>query len=484
MERFTPQDNASSSAGRVQPVSTNNYDAFSPASTASTATNMYESTGTPRTAHFPRLSSASETAPSHGRSMSNMSSISGMDTSRKGKRFSLTFPINATSTAASSTPSPTRSTPPSSLSESILSPTGPTDASFLTAVATQERRVLELKEELHKAEGELKRLKQEWALHEAQRKRHDARRLQKLQPLNTTITPSYHSLEDDPDGSSAWMQQEMERRKALLNGTKPSNRTVFSGSRHARTLSLLSPNSNLSSGKLAATRDFDVRSRSPTMPERPRHPLRIPTDEALTGEVADNADINIDLGIPRDVLMKTGKQMATDFRDGLWTFIEDLRQATVGDEGINGTTTRTQSQLDQKGLRQQPSRGSLRPPARPQPIKRSSTTSSKRGLTPSPARSNTRDDSALLDLGGSFWQENGIEEPKVVVRPTVQKAAKKKPETMQKPSQVPDDSADSWDNWDSPEAVSKVGRSNSDTSVSDNQTSPSPNGTSPRTSVR
>lgn len=346
--------------------------------------------------------------------------------------------------------------------------------------------MLELKEELYKTEGELKRLKQEWALHEATRKRHDARRLQKLQPLNTQPSPSFHRSEDDPDGSSAWMQQEMERRKALLNGSKTSTRTVFSGSRHARTLSLLSP--AMPFGKPTSQKEIATRSRSPTAPERPTHPPRLTTDEVMTTEVADTVDMNIDLGLPRDVLMKTGKQMATDFRDGLWTFIEDLRQATVGDEGVNGTTTRTQSQYststDQRSLRQQPSRGSLRPLARPQPLKRSSTTNSttsKRTITPSPARPRIRDDSALLDLGGSFWRENGLEEPHIEERPLAKKPSKKKSETPKK-DPVPDDSAESWEDWPDPNA--KPERSNSDTSISDNQTSPSPNGTSPRTSVR
>lgn len=433
---------------------------------------------TPRTAAFSRVSA--DLSRSHGRTMS------GVDAGRKSKRFSLTFPINTTAIQAARTPSPTRSFMPSSLPDSTPSTSVPTDSSFLTAVAAQERRVLELKEELNKAEGELKRLKHEWALHEAQRKRHDVRRLQQLKPLKSpTAAPSAQKLEDDTDGSSAWMQQEMERRKALLSGSKTSNRTVFSGSRHARTLSLLSPVAP--SAKFPQPRDVDVRtrSRSPTAPERPTLPTRIPTDDLLTRDIAETSDVNIDLGIPRDVLMKTGKQMATDFRDGLWTFIEDLRQATVGDEGVNGTTTRTQGQMDQKSLRQHPSRGSLRQPTKPQSLKRSSTTNARRRPTPSPARSKaTLDDSALLDLGATFWRENGVDEGKIEERPAAKKPSKKKSQILQRGPPAPEENFESWETWDSPEPKPKPERSNSDTSVSDNQTSPSPNGTSPRTSVR
>ena len=351
--------------------------------------------------------------------------------------------------------------------------------------------MLELREELIKAEGELKRLKQEWALHEAQRKRHDVRRLQKLQPLQTSAAPTHSqdaTPQDDPNGSSAWLQQEMDRRKALLNGTRSSNRTVFSGSRHARTLSLLSPTT--ASSRPVVPRNMAVRSRSPTAPERPAHPLRLPTDEVLCSQVADTADMNIDLGLPRDVLVKTGKQIATDFRDGLWTFIEDLRQATVGDEGVNGTTTRTSSQLHQnthqRSIRQQPSRGSLKSLARPQPPKQNSTTSSKRSqaLSPSP-RANFNDDAVLLDLGGSFWRETGLDEHKIEERPTTKKPSRRKSDTPKKQAhQMPDESLEGWDTWGSPEAEPKTVRTNSDTSVSDIRTSPSPNGTSPRTSMR
>jgi len=455
--------------------------------TSSTSSAAFTTNEIPRPPAYTRASI--DVASGHGRSMS------AADTARKSKRFTMTFPINTTATHASRTSSPVRPSPPLTLPESVAAPTastgptGPTDSSFLTAIATQERRVLELKEELHKAEGELKRLKQEWALHEAQRKRHDARRLQKLQPLHMASVPFRKPLEDDPDGSSAWMQQEMERRKALLNGAKPSNRTVFSGSRHARTLSLLSPTAASSSGKAATPRDTRIRSRSPTVPERPSHVVRLPTDEILSTEVAQTADSNIDLGLPRDVLMKTGKQMANDFRDGLWTFIEDLRQATVGEEGVNGTTTRTQSQshphAEQRSLRQQPSRGSLKAPVRPQSLKRSSTTGSSRTRGPSAVkRADGPDNAALLDLGGSFWQENGFDAAKIPERPLTKKVSKRKLDSPRKSQHATKDSFDGWDNWDSPERESKTITCNSDTSTSDVRTSPSPDGTSPRTSSR
>ena len=69
------------------------------------------------------------------------------------------------------TQSPVRESFPT-VPESV--PSGQTDTNFLTAIAAQERRVLELKEDLVRAEADLRKLKVQWAQHEAQKKRNDA----------------------------------------------------------------------------------------------------------------------------------------------------------------------------------------------------------------------------------------------------------------------------------------------------------------------
>lgn len=397
----------------------------------------------------------------HSRSMSE----------RKAKRFSLTFPIQTSLSPTSATLSPVLPYTPL-LAEKPAPPAGPTDSAFLTALAAHERRVLELREELVKAEHELHRLKQTWAAHEAHKKRqHDPRKVHKLQSFRTTT--------EAPEVIPVSRQQDMERRRALLNGNKTSNRTVFSGSRHARTLSLLSPE---------AMRPPPPRPQEIPRPEqdsRPPHPSRVPTDADLTTEVARTADDAIDLGLPREVLLKTGKQMASDFRDGLWTFIEDLRQATVGDEGVNGTTSRTQSQSPNLSRSPAPhsGRGSLKPSPNPQPLKRSATTGSRRTTSRSPAPS-AAEEIAYLDIGNSFWKEHGLEEPKPANPPIVRKSSKKGAHPPAKANRASTTSLDTWENWEAtiPEPEPKPSRSNS--SVSEPRTSPSPDGTSPRTSMR
>ena len=396
----------------------------------------------------------------HSRSMSE----------RKAKRFSLTFPIQTSLSPTSTVPSPVLPYTPL-LAEKPTLAAGPTDSAFLTALAAHERRVLELREELIKAEHELHRLKQSWAAHEAHKKRqHDPRKVHKMQSL--------HSVSDMPHVAPTSRQQDMDRRKALLNSNKNSTRTVFSGSRHARALSLLSPD---------AMRSPPPRPQAPPRSEpdsaRPPHPTRVPTDADLTTEVVRTADDAIDLGLPREVLLNTGKRMASDFRDGLWTFIEDLRQATVGDEGINGTTSRTQSRSPNpsRSPRLQP-RGSLKPSPNPQPLKRSATTGSRRTDSRSPVPS-TAEEIAYLDIGNSFWNEHESK-PATVLRKKPSKKSIQQP-VANKAKHASTNSLDTWENWETtvPASDPKPSRSNSSTSEP-HSCNPDDGTESPRTSIR
>ncbi|KAI4847972.1 hypothetical protein E4T44_04205 [Aureobasidium sp. EXF-8845] len=395
----------------------------------------------------------------HSRSMSE----------RKAKRFSLTFPIQTSLSPTSTTLSPVLPYAPL-LAEKPTLAAGPTDSAFLTALAAHERRVLELREELIKAEHELHRLKQSWAAHEAHKKRqHDPRKVHKMQSLHATL--------ETPHVVAASRQHDMERHRALLSGNKNSNRTVFSGSRHARALSLLSPD---------AMRSPPLRQQAPLRsepdPSRPPRPTRVPTDADLTTEVVRTANDAIDLGIPREVLLNTGKKMASDFRDGLWTFIEDLRQATVGEEGINGTTSRTQSRSPNpsRSPGPQPSRGSLKPSPNTQPLKRSATTGSRRTDSRSPAPS-TAEEIAYLDIGNSFWNEHESKPATIIRKPSKKSVQPPAP----KANRTSTASLDAWENWEATAVNSDPKPSRSNSSTSEIHTSSSPDGTdSPRTSLR
>src|SRR3954447_17636338 len=89
-------------------------------------------------------------------------------TPRRPNRLSLSFPVAAsTDSNDSARPTPTSSNtssfPPTPAEVSIASPNDPNG--FLVSLASQERKVLELKEELQKAEAELETLKRRWATH-------------------------------------------------------------------------------------------------------------------------------------------------------------------------------------------------------------------------------------------------------------------------------------------------------------------------------
>ncbi|KAK5137702.1 hypothetical protein LTR08_007273 [Meristemomyces frigidus] len=428
--------------------------------------------------------------------------------SARSNRFSVSFPVQA---ARASSPtrldrSPTRDAPPV-VPEALASPTGPTDTTFLTAIATQERRVLELKEEVHRAEADLNKLKRQWAQHEANKKRNDARRITKLEPLQTTL-PSPDS-EGVTEMSGARAQQEIERRKALMSGGKSSNRTVFSGSRHTRTLSLLSPAIGRCDAKPAPRQPLPPRKDSLSSPvkrsgevdalrhTRPILIARASTTPDLTTEVAETADRNIDLpdnlerGIDHGDLMITGRKMANDLRDGLWTFFEDLKSATVGDEATQHRPVRpastlrrnnsTMSHASVRTAKKKESKSSLRPNSRGSTAVSSKASVEIRRPSP-PTRKHTKSatQGALPDLADpNFWGEHGITSTHQAPA-TIKKSPTARGHTRAPSKTASVTSMDAWDTWsDSP----KDSRSSSAASEANTLPSSVSGPTSPRHSV-
>ncbi|KAM0723682.1 hypothetical protein Q7P37_000670 [Cladosporium fusiforme] len=431
---------------------------------------------------------------SHGRTMS-MASINSNSTPARTNRFSMQFPIQP----ATREQSPNRpSSSPSKDTTSAPAPvSGPSDSNFLTAIAAQERRVLELKEELQRAETELAKLKKSWANHEAYKKKNEARMLAKLEPVSST--PATPAGQDDEDGSSAWMQQEMERRKALLNGTRTSSRTVFSGSRHARTLSLLSPTRTAEAvsplvqhpprqDSLPMTVKQSTDSERPPLQHTISQSSITPSTSStpdISNEIDRSADIEIDLAqanVDREVLIQQGKKIATDFKDGLWTFWEDLRQATVGDEATQVMPPNTRRQSSNQTLRlsyrdsSQASRAST--------ASKASTETRKPTRSPVPRRpspAHVPEEPPLIDTAGEFWSEHGLAVPSLSPAPApapVKKASKH----AKKPSMAPSvaSSVDAWDTWDDHSPNESISTSST---TSDSATHASTNATTPRHSA-
>jgi hypothetical protein len=306
------------------------------------------------------------------------------------------------------------------------SPTEPPN--ILAVLAAQERYVLELKEELVKAEEDLKKLKKAWQTHESVKQRNDLRKVTQLQPLNTNLANFRPDL-DDEDGSSVWMQREMERRKALLNGTKSSQRKVFSGSRHLRTLSLLSPDKTYSP---SFPQPPDVRDPTDEPRKQPPHPMRTMTSPDIASEIAttvngDRYDLTGLSAIQRDALLRTGKQMATDFKDGLLTFIEDIRQATVGEEAVDGSGSTSVKTAPTKNVRK--------------------ASNGRPSLVGTGSRHSTPQQS--VDIGDDFWKEHGLSEPKT--SPTNKKTHSLKHTRTPQKKAAKEEEFEEWDSWETPE---------------------------------
>ncbi|KIX99528.1 uncharacterized protein Z520_05104 [Fonsecaea multimorphosa CBS 102226] len=338
-------------------------------------------------------------------------------------------------------------------------------AEFLTLLAAQERKVLELKEELQRAEADLLVLKKQWAAYEANKKRDEVRQVKKLQPvaLGDVMGGEGVVAEDDLD-------EERKRKRALVergytsqpaaasnagsNGlVRKGSKRVFEGGRHTRTLSLLSPTSSKGAPKPAdetqSTQEDTVNADGEDM-NRPSF-SRMPTlDGLISGDALplgfgktykDLAAHRRSLPpVAADILVKQGKQVYDGVREGLWTFFEDIRQATVGEEGINGTAAQQR-------------------PARPAHRKAARKASDRQG------KLSSKDSTEIPDprpMEPSFWKEFGLDTPqKNSTRP---KAAEKlnghvqqksSTDSSNTPSLLPDlndhdEIEDGWDAWDSP----------------------------------
>ncbi|KAG8628474.1 hypothetical protein KVT40_004347 [Elsinoe batatas] len=397
---------------------------------------------------------------------------------RKQKRFTLTLPIttNFNQFAPSGPSSPTRSVAPSiAPSEEAARPTTPSEPNFLTALAAQERRVLELKEELAKAEQLLQKLKKEWAIHEVHKKRQDIRETRRSRnPKHGNQASSAASIKSqDSDTQSDMAAREAEKRRAMHYQAKTTQRKVFSGSKHARALSLLSPDPQEGAFPTNVSREINSAATAPlTAQDGIQHAASrvVPHQRVVSGEMQrskSNYGHDGEIDIPREVLMRAGRQMASDFKDGLWTFLEDLRQVTVGEQAAA-----------EAGMRpQRPDVNVRMPQARAsQGEKRTKATTSSPGRVqkskkamPASRRGNGQvehaDEGSPKDSAVGFDEQdsNGksLVDIEVTASPTAKRTPRRrsitKPEIRKSPT-GPDD-GDAWDNWDSPQTVQKVTQS-------------------------
>jgi hypothetical protein len=449
---------------------------------------------------------------------------------RHAKRLTLNFPIlpptaprseQSSPSAGIGTPgaeSPVAMSPGRPTSKSPVPVEEPTDgADLLTAIASQERKVLEIREELQRAESELTSLKRQWALNERLRKRTEiSYHAEAMKPLKSPEVAGEDTPKssDEPGSATtesstaqARISKELERRTSIRTGRKgdtsisANGRRVFHGSKHARTLSLLSPEmgvgfktpSPVKNGSGQNT-DSDIPTRHPRSATLPSVERNDPAKTAEQSEISDQdglAQWRRSMPPPtRETLMKTGKQMASDLREGLWTFLEDIRQATVGEEGISGTESRTLQppSADRRSSSGQRSDRSVTPSrSRERPGAGFERTNSSSSLSKQKTGGNKKSGKNTIpaDAEESFWGEFGVDTPGQKSRPG--KAAVPKSQNERKESADSNhlDVDDGWDAWDTPQPTKTHTPSSSRSTIDfKHEQSPSTQLSSPRTSAR
>ena len=389
-------------------------------------------------------------------------------TQRQTKRLTSSFPVLPPTTQVhvdyQTSFSPKHSSPAESARSSprlAPQPVSPTDPNnFLTTLAAQERRVLELREELQKAESDLVGLKRQWAIFEANRKKSGIRHVEQLQPLSGS-----HLSKTDLGGDIPMPLNASTFEKLAAKPARKPQQRVFSGSRHTRTLSLLTPTSGDRNEVSSEPFSNDVSTAAPDPENENNNPTlsrssTMPSSEASAGFGKTYKNLANRRSMPppsADALVKTGKQMASDLRDGLWTFFEDIRQATVGEEGISGTDTRnTTTTARQKATsKSSPANGGPR-------RKRSSTALGivARQTLDSASTTPHNYDCTGNTTDQSFWKEFGVDTPGKE-RPPPPRRQEPKKQLQKQPQQQKDllidiDVDDDWDAWESPVSQRKT----------------------------
>jgi len=392
----------------------------------------------PNRIHFP-MAPPPLPAPGHIRSLSHTPRLN---------RLSLNFPVaTGTNSSDSTRPTPTSSTSASFPPTPIDATASPADPSgFLVAIAGQERRVLELKEELQKAESGLAKLKVQWANQERIKKRAELRQAEPLLSLQSVAVEGRTSSDE---GSRQSIEQD--RRRALLSISTPrdSRRKIITGG-HTRTLSLLSPErSNFTRPFPSVQESVEAAglSRSTTVPD---------TSEGITKVTTNRARHSYQGGITHGA-----KQVAEDLKSGMWTFLEDLRQATIGDEAVSGNVNQYVTHGPNTPLAKKGSKGSL---------KGRSSNSAKRSVSPRTWDSLTNPNLGLglSDPAGPLWLPETSR--RITKTPIGTKPKSSKPLSF---TPAVAESDDDWSNWDSP--TPKSPRWSGSTDISDPLTPSSTN---------
>jgi len=316
--------------------------------------------------------------------------------------------------------------------------------------------VFELKEELHRANVHLETLKKQWAAHEAVKKRNGFRHSEQLQALTTPLASSATLREDETKRGI----RELDRRNLVSTSARTTHRKVLEG-RHTRTLSLLSPKE--STGQHASIlRDYEATAATPARSRNAQIPPTV--DEIGASETLTPTELY--KSPDKDAILETGKQLVGDFRQGLLTFFEDLKQVTVGEE-----VTDPRVPLHQNISRRAPIR-SRRNTMVETPIMESNTGNgvrdSQKQEISHPAKINTTTTSSAKEARNTDDRrpaDNGLC-------------------AEQANAETSDSDDGGWDSWDLPDGKHPAARKGKKAQIVDAMASPLTDKSTPRTSMR
>ncbi len=176
-------------------------------------------------------------------------------------------------------------------------------------------------------------------------------------------------------------------------------------------------------------------------------------------------------GPQKDVILETGKQLVGDFRQGLWTFFEDFKQLTVGDEGISTTGLRKPTVTAPGKMPGRQTINEKRTALKESPARETGAVEVVRGAARKPQ----------MEVSGSRQiVGNSLDRLTEAGGPTAISTAVDSEEGNNANSSDSDD--DEWDNWENPKGF--IPRRRDLVDQADPIASPMADGSSPRTSMR
>ncbi|KAK9429928.1 hypothetical protein V1505DRAFT_137682 [Lipomyces doorenjongii] len=227
---------------------------------------------------------------------------------------------------------------------------------FLTLLATKQRRVLELREELSKAEVDLKELQQQWSAHEDR-----TRRSVQLQAVTGLPNGARNRLSFDGSRPGNSGRKTM----STMLASNPSITTSTDNRREGGTGfgRLLSPSFPFPSPPKTAPSGRPFAPRTSSLNDTTSTPASVSTatpgainypgiNEEFEYDFDNNNNVNIP--IRADEVIHMGRKLAEGINNHLWNLFDDIKQAAIGEDLSAGPTAAKRVSVNAVGNSTQP----------------------------------------------------------------------------------------------------------------------------------